>query len=57
MPADLGATGVPANLEAPDVPADPASCPSPGPVGDAPSRADAERAVGPDGDCDRPGPD
>lgn len=41
----------------PGVLADPASCPFPGPVGDAPSRADAERAVGPDGDCDRPGPD
>ena len=49
--------GVAADPEAAGVLADPASCPFPGPVGDAPSRADAERAVGPDGDCDRPGPD
>ena len=62
VPADPGVTGVPdpgvaADPEAAGVLADPASCPFPGPVGDAPSRADAERAVGPDGDCDRPGPD
>jgi hypothetical protein len=62
VPADPGVTGVPdpgvaADPEAAGVPADPASCPFPGPVGEAPSRADAERAVGPDGDCDRPGPD
>lgn len=63
VPADPGATEVLASPdvltdpEAPGVPADPAPCPFPGPVGDAPSRADAERAVGPDGDCDRPDPD
>lgn len=59
VPADPGVPdpGVAADPEAAGVPADPASCPFPGPVGEAPSRADAERAVGPDGDCDRPGPD
>ena len=59
VPADPGVPdpGVAADPEAAGVLADPASCPFPGPVGDAPSRADAERAVGPDGDCDRPGPD